>query len=559
MKTLSKNGIILFLIFSVSACSESLIETSSRNMLHSDSECKDLVAYPKKNKTRALTSENADWESWSNIKLSSGQNPPAPWNPISTPSSIPTDIARDIKAVDGWDLIAHTVNDYGSNGCNYLIFHNKFSGIMKVFYYLENISSSLQNNAIWKIHIDKPHSLFAFSGDMAKTSQEKSTDDLFVTNITNNDTKGFDIGWNCFQFELAYDPNFVNGSIQIMPFNKDIDIIELDGEMVSVTKGTIVSTTTSNGLDAPVKSVARLAGNSAEKWLQDKFNNADESTRLSPLLIKGAGSIVSAGISRLLGSFIGGFNKKNETTQTVMLNTTGNVSIQGNKTSVVSGQVSPLTISLAKENVGSLGVWCMKELPYAELNPYAYYIEPDAISRYSYKYKLDLRNYLSSYIDYISINSDLRESVSDININSYLYKSGDSRYYFHSKNSIDYHPLELWDFSEKTHLFGDFYKASKELSVSLPLLDEKGMTLAHEEVKEPPYEIFIPNAPNGMKGALPDFSFSSNYVIVVEIDVTTKNGDHVVTSHTFPADVRWSEFDDWYINDYPAVPVLKNK
>ena len=63
-------------------------------------------------------------------------------------------------------LIVHTVNGYGEQGLNYLIFHNKFTGILKVLLFGTKWAQ-LQNTAIWKIHFESPQSLLAFASDYA--------------------------------------------------------------------------------------------------------------------------------------------------------------------------------------------------------------------------------------------------------------------------------------------------------------------------------------------------------------------------------------------------------
>ena len=82
---------------------------------------------------------------------------------LQSTTAIPYDIRMDIKSVDGWELIAHTVNGYGDLGVNYLIFHNKYTGVLKVFYYLEPEQAQFADNtAMWKLHFEIPQSCLAF-------------------------------------------------------------------------------------------------------------------------------------------------------------------------------------------------------------------------------------------------------------------------------------------------------------------------------------------------------------------------------------------------------------
>ena len=208
----------------------------------------------------------SDWENWKTVILASGVSVAPPWAEISS-SDIPEEIRKDIKVTDGWDLIVHTVNGHGERGLNYLIFHNKFTGILKAFYYLEQSVAQLQNTAIWKIHFESPQSLLAFASDYAGDATKDSPSDLYLGNITNNSAKGYSVGWNCFQFELAYDPDFLTGSLQFIPESMTTANITLEGDFESETSGLIISITNSNPLSGAVEGVAKMGGSAAEKWV----------------------------------------------------------------------------------------------------------------------------------------------------------------------------------------------------------------------------------------------------------------------------------------------------
>ena len=85
------------------------------------------------------------------------------------------------------------------------------------FYYLEPEQANLQNTAMWKLHFEIPQSCLAFSDVYAELSTRKDIYDIYVGNISNDDSKGYTVGWNCFQTELAYDPNLKGGTLQIIP------------------------------------------------------------------------------------------------------------------------------------------------------------------------------------------------------------------------------------------------------------------------------------------------------------------------------------------------------
>ena len=270
---------------------------------------RELVAYPKSDAGRSRSGQ-LNWEEWEKVTLSSGNHVNTPWNTTQSTTAIPYDIRMDIKSVDGWELIAHTVNGYGDLGVNYLIFHNKYTGVLKVFYYLEPEQANLQNTAMWKLHFEIPQSCLAFSDVYAELSTRKDIYDIYVGNISNDDSKGYTVGWNCFQTELAYDPNLKGGTLQIIPHSCTTSTIELDGDFESTTEGLILSSTTYNKGDKIVKSVAKYAGDKAEKWVEKAIESEKVFKEIKSLIVKGAGSLVSSGVSTLLGAFTGGFDSE---------------------------------------------------------------------------------------------------------------------------------------------------------------------------------------------------------------------------------------------------------
>ena len=103
--------------------------------------------------TKAGGDFGSNWESYLNVTLASGSSVATPWNESGAVSlSVPKDFCFDIKKQDGWNIIAHTMFSTSDKGLNYIIFYNKYSGLLKGFYYLEG-STTPNNTAIWNISI----------------------------------------------------------------------------------------------------------------------------------------------------------------------------------------------------------------------------------------------------------------------------------------------------------------------------------------------------------------------------------------------------------------------
>ncbi len=554
MKALFKLTPLLFYIFLFS-CSEDFIEIENEIPSIQDNT---LIAYPKKHSTtRSLTNNN--WESWETVTLASGNIVRTPWNKNYTATAIPSDICRDIKPSSGWDLIIHTVNGYGEEGMNYLIFHNKYTGILKVFYYLERTQSALQNTAIWKLHFEIPQSCLAFSGDYATPANKKDISDIYLGNITNEDSKGYTLGWNCFQTELSYDPNLTGGTLQIIPSSMTTSNIHLSGNFDAETKGLIISTTNSNPLNNAVKGTAKFVGEKAESWVK-KAVQGDAFKKISSLVVKGAGSLVSSGISSLLGSFIGGFNKEQQTVQSVQLNTTGTITLDGQITSLQSGIIMPLTFSISPNDVGKLGVWCLTDALFLRISPYALHKEQSSISVYAQMYEITGPYFYRTDLDDVFVlNPDLSAQIKRYDLSWEIYEVDSIvRPNALRQQFVDGRLPFLRD-----NLYRNLYLPTNNLVTDVYLKDQNGNPLENFE-KYAPFEIYLPNSPEGTPGAKPGYSFNSRYIIAISVKIEVEQNEGIntiVSSHTFIPNIKWGyeQFNDgWYHNDYPSVPIIVN-
>ena len=541
---------VMFLV----SCSESL-ENSVESL--SKENAKELVAYPMRSHgTRAgVSSEQGEWESWDKITLADGQSVFSPWNKLQTTGSVPVDIRMDIKHKDGWNLIAHTVNGNGEKGLNYLVFYNRYTGILKVFCHAEK--NTPNTTGIWHLHFEQPQSFLAFSDQIAELSSSKRKNDIYVVNVTNEKGKAFTGGWNCFLTELAYDPNFSEGTLQIIPECLSTLNVSLGGDLDAYTEGTIISATSSNPLTSIVNGVANVAGKAAETWVGNAIGNG-KFTKVKNVVVEGAGTIVKKGVGSLLGTFIGGFNKNGETTQTVNLKTTGKIKLEGTISTVQAGSIVPLSMSISVKDVGRLGVWCLTQTPKVYMGPYATNVGKDATSSYWYKYQF-LPRIDNTQTRYVTINPDLVEEIGKNNvkysIDTYLRNSYTSE---DLGGSYSDRVAYASNFNDK--LYDDTYSSNGLFyTVSLPLLDKNGQVLENLDDMFVPYEIFLPNAPGGYKGASPNIRCLSYYKQVYGVQLTTTTGDTVQLYHTFIPRLQWdySRFnsDKMYLHEYPTIPI----
>lgn len=518
----------------------------------------DLVAYPKSNEggTRAAILENGFWEKWSRVCLASGDSIYTPWNTLYSGTSIPDDVRKDIKFEDGWNLIAHTVNGYGERGMNYLVFHNRYSGILKVFYNLEPNQGSLQNTAIWKLHFEQPQSMLAFSTSESRISSDKSVSDIYLTNISNDDSRGFTIGWNCFQTELAYDPDFVEGTLQIVPMSMTTSEIVMSGEFNSETSGTIISTTSSKSTDGFVGGIVNIVGKKAESWVGKELERGKFHQVFKDVIVKGAGAIVKSGMASVLGSFIGGFDKQGQTTQAVSLQTKGEAKLKGNIQTLQTGLVKPLSMSVSVKDVGRLGVWSVSREPCMKVSPYVVF--EDQYSETIFRYRMYCRNDIISDREILSINPDLIEEVGrdniDLCVKTFVGKTGKPNAFGNFLGRQNY-AFE----SIGKQLYTDVKEAyENEYLVLLPFYDKEGMLIYDMTLDLVPIEIYLPDTPDGYPGAMPDFNCYSYYTNVFSVTVKDRTGRETVICHTFRPCFEWNyeEFEDkMYLQEYPTIGI----
>lgn len=384
---------------------------------------------------------------------------------------------------------------------------------------------------------------------------------LDLSNITSDDSRGFNVGWNCFQVELAYDPDFTEGSLQIIPMSMTTSSIKLDGNLNSKTKGTVISTTTSNPLNGVVKGVASLVGNTAKDWVSDQVKDANFGDDVKKSLSSGAGSLVTSAVGAALGSFIGSFSKTTQTTQSVQLNTVGTVELEGEMKTLQTGLIVPLSMSISVKNVGRLGVWCLTKKPAVLVNPYVV-LEKQNIG---IPFWFDYRMYASTDWDnseYVVFNPDLVSRLGGSNParvrvetqigGPCVQNAFGTKYSDHGM--VDFITNGNWLYG-KTYTMGNSYYL-----VTLPFWDEDGNVIDDMDISQAPIETYIPTTPDGLPGARSEFDTFSDFISLFNIEINTKEGNMVSLYHKFVPYLKWdySRFDDHlYLEEYPNVPIVK--
>jgi|GEM_PF-964233 len=339
IKTMKKNTLLIsFLLIVISCDRNSMIEN---------------VVGENPTETRSLHPDGFDdnWENRSNITLTNGAVVELPWV-RSAVTDIPVSVREDIKKEDGWTFVKTSNTDLGSD---YMIFYNKYSGLLKVFYY--NNSSVINNNALWVLYDQSKVGFLNqgtyFTSPIGALEQES----VAVSPTSLSSTLGVGRGWNCFQYPITYTGK--SGYIDILQKNLSTSNITLTGSYTDTTDGTIIqkSTTESKTKDI-ASSAAKAVGEKGDSWVKQTLGKThgilqNASSVIGGLVGGGVTSLVGQGLNVLFGSFLGHQQKDVPIIQTVELSTTGKLSSEGTIVTPGTGLIPPLS----GINAEKMGAW----------------------------------------------------------------------------------------------------------------------------------------------------------------------------------------------------------
>jgi len=333
-----------------------------------------------------------NWETGPYVTLTNGQTRILPWYNGAT-TQIPNFILNDYKKEDGWELLYNFLSGT-ENGQNYLFFYNKFTGIIRTYYFLAD-DVTLGSNGMWGLGFTNEHALLNNIGYFATPIDEISQEPLAISSNLSLDanTKGIARGWNAFDTEITYDPIAKDKAIKMRVFSttSNISQVSLSGDVQLSSSGTIVSVATKNGLQDAASSAAKSGGDAAKDYIKSKVKS-DSSSFIKKIfgsaasLVVGGGvkEIINAGINLLFGSFIGKKTETTATNQKIEFKTNGSISLSGtissssaNNVSSITGLYTPgtrpdLSNFLLPCFDKQLGVWNLETKPVVQTSQHAF-------------------------------------------------------------------------------------------------------------------------------------------------------------------------------------------
>ncbi|MGL5226597.1 MAG: hypothetical protein ACRC77_00245, partial [Bacteroidales bacterium] len=213
--------------------------------------------------------------------------------------------------------------------------------------------------------------LFNFAEYFAKPFVESSSNQIYLANITTNaETKGFELGWNSFMIELAYDPSSDLQKLNISGMAMNRAKIIMTGAYQSKSSGSIlVSTAPPSGINDWIASGIGKAG---AEWITDEMKKDEKNKVLkfaansaTDVLSNGIRSIISLGLNKVFGSVSGSVINYD-----LKFSTNGEIKMQGELINSSSGLIKPITgLKLGSADL-DLGIWNIQEDPiYLTENP----------------------------------------------------------------------------------------------------------------------------------------------------------------------------------------------
>lgn len=204
----------------------------------------------------------------------------------------------------------------------------------------------------------------------AEPANKSLTNSVTLTNISTNDiTHGFDIGWNCFMVELAYDDNSINETLDLKAYTINQTNYTFNGSYNSTSEGTIVSSTNKmSDLLSPIPGgISNAFGSTAKEWIINNSNASSgpilknlSNSFLANLTSNPLSAIISNGLNQVFGSI---FGKDQSVTQSIQFNTDGEVSITGSGLTAFSGIIAPLQGIPLGGTGHNLGAWNLVSEP----------------------------------------------------------------------------------------------------------------------------------------------------------------------------------------------------
>lgn len=247
-----------------------------------------------------------DWEETNSIQIPSIGSVTLPWYNGAI-GSIPMEILDDYRHNQGWELVYNLCGDLSKNPqgiVNYLIFYNKFTGILRVYYYNAYDSLMPSNTSFMKFQASESTRLLSFCNRIISLSCSETASATTTSKRTDTETAATSRGWNCFDIDLAYDPELGNGDFSLSFFDRASTSLFCKGVLKGRSEGSLQTESVSGNQIGIIKkhgSAALSAIESIQRFTHSQDPTSDSRSWIDTFL--SISSEVWKACSPILGIF----------------------------------------------------------------------------------------------------------------------------------------------------------------------------------------------------------------------------------------------------------------
>lgn len=224
---------------------------------------------PKLGQDQTISKFLTDWEECHTIKMVGIEYEQyLPWWG-SSGNNIPEEIAHDVKKENGWEMAFCELNDLNANKNRMFGLYNKYTGVLRVFHYIENTPANANELIYWvaasKSSLDDRYPLYHLmeygipanhqwgtslnSKALLRTaSTEQEPFSCYISPYTERNMRTITPNWHCFDIDLSgHLPEGKNwrqglaqqGQITIYPVTVSKSDVSLTGNLFGSIKGSI--------------------------------------------------------------------------------------------------------------------------------------------------------------------------------------------------------------------------------------------------------------------------------------------------------------------------------
>ncbi len=338
-----------------------------------------------------------DWENQDTVEIYYDRGISAvktPWSSDAMITTLPEEICDDVKKEDGWEMAFSKLGTEALEGANYFGLYNKFTGILRIFYYVSNVWN---NGSEYCLEVDMGNKSanvkFPFynalnyaiptsfsklnnSQDLLGLGNVQTTFKTFVTPHSNSSSTALSLGWTAFDVDASgFCPDATPWKTSKESMNLHIkstqtSLITLCGSLTADITGNFsqiqeATASTSSGVGKVFSQIGKYGTQAS--GVVGTITKAVWGTDISGVVkgVAGACNVAGTVIDWMLENPYEEKAAVDSMAGKIVLAMTGDINMSGTIKSDASNSCPPLTIRAASflpSHFGE-GVWSLKKSP----------------------------------------------------------------------------------------------------------------------------------------------------------------------------------------------------